>query len=190
MYRISLFFLVLVLAGSMALDTFAKGGNKPLTIKSSSTLVSTDINTVDDIFPAVLATGVAVNPKLGRMLFSNQFETEPNGTCDTESGAVGDLFSLVQGTLVINVSRNNNQADQIIIQVSKMDVCFDLSIPPFGTFTAIQEGQIVDGTGEFEGATGSLAGTFQGTIRASDIEDGKLQTFANVTGTSELTIDY
>ena len=69
MYRLGLFFLVLVLVVSLSLDSFAKSGNKSLTIKSASTLISTNIDTNDDGFPSVLATGVAVNPKLGRMLF-------------------------------------------------------------------------------------------------------------------------
>ena len=181
--------LALVLTGSLALDSMAKGGNQPLTIKSASTLISTDINTNGDIFPALLATGVAVNPKLGRMMFSNQFETEPNGTCDTDSGAVGDRFSLVQGTLVIIVSRNNNQADQIVIKLDRLDVCFDTS-GVLTTFRARQEGTIVDGTGEFEDAEGSIVGNFEGTTRADDFEDGKFQTFSNVVGTSELTIEY
>ena len=68
-----------------------------------------------------------------------------------------------------------------------MDVCFDFAN---GTFRAIQEGDIVEGTGEFEGAVGSLEGRFRGTFRATDNEDGKLQSFSNVNGTSELTIEY
>ena len=48
----------------------------------------------------------------------------------------------------------------------------------------------MEGTGEFEGAVGSLEGRFRGTFRATDTEDGKLQSFSNVNGTSELTIEY
>jgi len=184
---ISLVFVLSFVLASSAMNG-NEGGNDPLTIKSSSTLISTNIDTNNDDFPSVLATGVAVNPKLGRMLFSNQFETKPTDqACTTSFDEDGVLFDLVQGTLVINVSRNNNQADQIVISLTKEDVCFSTES---NRFSAVQEGDIVDGTGEYENATGSISGNFVGTFRATDTDQGTvIESFSNVTGLSELSLD-
>lgn len=183
----SLFIILSFLHDSGAMNG-NKGGNNPLTIKSSSTLISTNIDTNNDGFPSVLATGIAVNPKLGRMLFSNQFETRPaDQACTTSFGEDGNLFVLEQGTLVINVSRNNNQADQIVINLTKEDVCFSTES---NRFSAVQEGDIVDGSGEYENATGSISGNFVGTFRAIDADQGTvIESFSNVTGLSELILE-
>ncbi|MDX1373814.1 MAG: hypothetical protein R3321_15170, partial [Nitrososphaeraceae archaeon] len=163
--------------------------DKPLIIKSTSTLISTNIDTNDDGFPSILATGIAVNPKLGRILFSNQNETAPTGnSCETSFGEDGNAFSLVQGTLVLNVSRNNNEAEQIIINLTKLDICFSTES---NRFSAVQEGDIIEGTGKYENATGSITGDFLGTFRAIDTTEGKfIESYSNVMGLSELNLSY
>ena len=182
-------FIGIVFITSFVLDSIAMDGDNPLTIKSSSTLISTNIDTNNDGFPSILATGIAVNPQLGRMLFSNQFETAPTGNnCTTSFGENGIAFSLVQGTLVLNVSRNNNEAEQIIIDLTKLDVCFSTES---AKFSAVQEGDIIEGTGKYENATGSIHSDFVGTFRAVDFDEAKaIESYSNLMGVSELNLGY
>jgi hypothetical protein len=102
--------------------------------------------------------------ELGESADQAVVEVHPDGnTCFLRSGAIGQEYTLTQGT---EVSRNAKSGDLIVWKRVSLIECIDFSSypnPPFpfeGTVTQTA----TSGTGDFAGISGSMQAQFSGQI--------------------------
>jgi len=119
---------------------------------------TTDANN-DGISAAVLSLQ-GLSLALGPNTISSKIELEPLDPpepCITPNGGAGIDTSLVQAAIVITLDDN----DQILVELNELEECVaaDTVIDPSFSFSG--DGAVTGGSGEFEGATGTV--NFSGT---------------------------
>lgn len=126
----------------------------------SGSVVGTQIDTNSDGRPAALAITEGIS-NLGPTTRQAVNEFAPSASVPCPSGKVGS--TLVMGRLVVRLDKK--KGDLFFVKSSSGTLCFD---PTTGISTGSQVGDIIGGTGRFDGATGSVEINFTATRLVAD----------------------
>lgn len=164
---------VLLFAPFMAATSYAK--DVPIKISYAGSIVPIPVNINSDEFDASVVDAQA-HGTFGASLSHIVTEWMPIGPCD-EEGYV--KFTLIHAAVVLTFAN-----DDQLFGASTGDgwMCLDMGN---GHFYGVAEGGFSDGTGRFEGATGSFSSPFSGyNMTAFTLGYG----FGPITGTMEGTL--
>ncbi len=166
-YKLLLSFTALLLLVLFSgCDSSSNAQNTQIEFANSfaGTFVNGTIDTNTDGFVVSILSEQGSSYALGPNLINSEIELIPIVTivpCTTPNDNPGFLSMLEQGAQVITLDNN----DQIFVEMTELIQCTSNDIETDPSFSFDGEGNITDGTGQFENATGSL--TINGTGRFS-----------------------
>jgi len=177
--RVNRLVLGLAMGLVMAVTIGSAGAEeRAFTQKFSGSFLTTQIDTNGDGVKARFGLAAGKSSDLGTILF--QIVTELSPLSSATTCPTGNLESeFVGGHGII---RENKKGSLLFIEAGPGgQYCLD---PTTDTFTFSGSGSITGGTGEFEGATGSIEVEGSGTIMVSDPADNEFGSqVGQVTGT-------
>lgn len=148
-------------------DSRAQGSQIQFTNSLAGSFVNGTTDTNNDGFSAAVLSLQGLSTELGVNKVDSKIELAPivpNEPCLTPNGGSGFEASLVHGTQVITLDDN----DQLFIELEELQECIGDDSDTDPSFSFEGGGSINGGTGEFEGATGTIAFSGTGTFLITD----------------------